>query len=91
MTPVLVRSETMKFLNSVSIMFARTGPSEYPIETPSSCSYRVPLHENIVLVHESRISFLRVDFQSGVSRVSIWSGERVAGKRSGSQVKGAGN
>ena len=38
MTPELTSSATITFSNSDKIMFAKTGPNEEPVETPSNCS-----------------------------------------------------
>ena len=45
--------------SSVITILASTGPSEDPIDTPSSCLYSLLLKEKIVLRQESRISFFK--------------------------------
>ena len=56
------------FSNSERIMLAKTGCNGDPIETLFICSKMVPLNENAVLVHESKISFFR-DFLERVVEV----------------------
>ena len=53
MTLDLIRSETISFSNSESMILASTGPSADPVETPSVCSKSWLLNENAVLVQES--------------------------------------
>ena len=41
------------FSNSLSMMLAKTYPTDEPIDTPSTCSYKLLYKEKAVLVQES--------------------------------------